>query len=146
MENTGSDQIHYQQPTAQEPRWRRMGGIPMPPLRSILLVTLLAVGGCEAHQPSFMSRVREDCAASDRWAWDLLDSLGHSKPSPKAGSPHASIGAPPWWPTAVSTPNVGHAGYTDAHAGEDGHKVVDGAHSSISAHHGRRDDLLGQRR
>jgi hypothetical protein len=58
----------------------------MPPLRSILLVTLLAVGGCQPHQPSFLSRVREDCAAGDRWACYLLDSLAHPQP---IGSPHA---------------------------------------------------------
>jgi hypothetical protein len=69
----------------------------MPPLRSFLLVTLLAVGSCQPHRSSFMSRVREDCAAGDRWACDLLDSLGHSKPTSAAGSPHASIGAPPSW-------------------------------------------------
>ena len=60
----------------------------MPPLRSIVLVTLVAVGGCQPQRPSFLSRVREDCAAGDRWACDLLDSLAHPKP---AGSPHAML-------------------------------------------------------
>ena len=69
----------------------------MQPLQSILIVTLLAVGGCEAHRPSFVSRVREDCAAGDRWACELLDSLGHPKPSPAVGSPHASRDATPSW-------------------------------------------------
>jgi hypothetical protein len=54
----------------------------MQPLWSILVATLLAVGGCQAHRPSFMSRVREDCAAGDRWACDLLDSLAHPQPTP----------------------------------------------------------------
>jgi hypothetical protein len=57
----------------------------MPPLRSILLVTLLAVSGCQPHPPSFLSRVRED-AAGARWACDLLDSFAHPRP---VSSPHA---------------------------------------------------------
>ena len=61
----------------------------MPPLRSLLLVTLLAVGGCQPHRPSFLSRVREDCARGDRWACDLLNTLAHPKPTPSVGSPPA---------------------------------------------------------
>jgi hypothetical protein len=61
----------------------------MAPLRSILLVTLVAIGGCQPYRPSFLSRVREDCSAGDQWACDLLDSLAH----PPVGSPDAS-GAP----------------------------------------------------
>jgi hypothetical protein len=62
----------------------------MPPLQSILLVTLLAVGGCQHHRPDFLSRVREDCAAGERWACDLLDSLARPKPTPLPVTPHAS--------------------------------------------------------
>jgi hypothetical protein len=61
----------------------------MPPLQSVLLLTLLAVVGCQPHRPSFLSRVREDCVAGDRWACDLLDSLAHPTPTPSVGSPHA---------------------------------------------------------
>jgi hypothetical protein len=60
----------------------------MPPARGILLVTFLAVVGCQPRRPDFMSRVREDCAAGDRWACDLLDRLGHPEPGPPIGSPH----------------------------------------------------------
>src|SRR6476659_203530 len=41
-----------------------------------LLVTLLALAGCQPHRPDFMTRVRQDCAGGDKWACDLLDSLG----------------------------------------------------------------------
>jgi hypothetical protein len=61
----------------------------MPPVQSFLLVTLLALGGCQTNRPSFLSRVREDCAAGDQWACDLLDSLAHPRPTPAAGPPHA---------------------------------------------------------
>ena len=54
----------------------------MPPLRSVLLVTLIAVGWCQPHRPSFLARVREDCAAGDQWACGLLDSLEHPKADP----------------------------------------------------------------
>ena len=52
-------------------------------------MTLLAVSGCQPQWSSFLSRVREDCAAGDHWACDLLDSLAHPRPTPSAGSPHA---------------------------------------------------------
>jgi hypothetical protein len=52
-----------------------------------MLMALLTVDGCSPHRPSFVSRVHEDCAAGDRWACDLLDSLGH--PKLQVGSPHA---------------------------------------------------------
>jgi hypothetical protein len=35
-----------------------------------------------------MSRIREDCAAGDRWACHLLDSLEHAKSTLPVGSPH----------------------------------------------------------
>ena len=56
-------------------------------LQSILLVALLTAAGCEPERPSFMSRLREDCAAGDRWACDLLDTLSHPPPTPPS-SPH----------------------------------------------------------
>jgi hypothetical protein len=46
-------------------------------LRSVLLIALLVVVGCEARRPDFMRRVREDCAADDQWACDLIDALQH---------------------------------------------------------------------
>jgi hypothetical protein len=52
-----------------------------------MLVALLTVSGCAPHRPSFLSRIREDCAAGDRWACDLLDRLGH--PKPQVGLPLA---------------------------------------------------------
>ena len=67
----------------------------MPPLRSMLLVMLLALGGCQPHRPSFLSRVREDCAAGDRWACELLDSLAHPRAPPQLALPPASGDAPP---------------------------------------------------
>ena len=73
----------------------------MPPLGSILLVALVAVGGCQPYRPSFLSRVREDCARGDRWACGLLDSLAHPKPTPSVSSPHAGGDAPPSYPAVV---------------------------------------------
>jgi len=52
-----------------------------------MLAALLTVGGCAPHRTSFVSRIREDCAAGDHWACGLLDSLVHSKP--QVGSPYA---------------------------------------------------------
>ena len=63
----------------------------MPPLRSLLLVALVAVGGYQPYRPSFLSRVREDCAAGDQWACDLLDSLEHPRPTPPVSSPRAGV-------------------------------------------------------
>jgi hypothetical protein len=45
----------------------------------MLLIVLLVMVGCQPARPSFLTRVREDCAGGDRWACDLLDSL-HSPP------------------------------------------------------------------
>jgi hypothetical protein len=44
----------------------------------MLLIVLLAIAGCQPTRPSFLTRVREDCAGGDRWACDLLDSLRHA--------------------------------------------------------------------
>ena len=52
-------------------------GLPFP---LSLRVTLPAIAGCQPHRPDFMTRVRQDCAAGDRWACDLLDGLAHPKP------------------------------------------------------------------
>jgi hypothetical protein len=43
--------------------------------RIIILSALLLVEGCEHRRPNFMTRVREDCAAGDQWACDLLASF-----------------------------------------------------------------------
>jgi hypothetical protein len=61
----------------------------MPPLRRLLLVALLTLGGCQPHRPSFLSRVREDCASGDQWACDLLDTLAHPKSTPPVSPPDA---------------------------------------------------------
>jgi hypothetical protein len=45
--------------------------------RIIILSALLLVEGCEHRRPNFMTRVREDCAAGDQWACDLLASFTH---------------------------------------------------------------------
>jgi hypothetical protein len=47
---------------------------------SIAFIVLMAVAGCHAQRPGFMTRVREDCAAGQQWACDLLDEL--SRPTP----------------------------------------------------------------
>jgi hypothetical protein len=52
--------------------------IPCPTWRAILLIVVMAVGGCHARRPDFMTRVREDCAAGQKWACDLIDAM--SKP------------------------------------------------------------------
>src|SRR5690242_3008662 len=57
------------------------------PFQGVMLAALLTVGGCAPHRPSFVLRIGEDCGAGDRWACDLLDSLGH--PELRVGSPHA---------------------------------------------------------
>jgi hypothetical protein len=59
-----------------------------PVWRTILLIVLMIIAGCHARRPDFMTRVRQDCAAGDQWACDLLDSLGYPKP----GSPASSGG------------------------------------------------------
>jgi hypothetical protein len=54
-----------------------------------LLIVLLAVTGCQPRRPDFMTRVREDCAAGDQWACDLIDALQRRKSSglPARGLP-----------------------------------------------------------
>jgi hypothetical protein len=47
---------------------------------SVALIVLMAVAGCHRQRPGFMTRVREDCAAGQQWACDLLDEL--SRPPP----------------------------------------------------------------
>jgi hypothetical protein len=44
--------------------------------RAILLIVLMIMSGCQARQPDFLTRVHEDCAAGDRWACNLIGSLG----------------------------------------------------------------------
>jgi hypothetical protein len=46
-----------------------------PLCRAILLIVLMTIAGCHARRPGFMTRVREDCAAGQQWACDLLDTL-----------------------------------------------------------------------
>ena len=43
--------------------------------RAIILIVLLLIVGCEHGRPSFLTRVREDCAAGDQWACALIESL-----------------------------------------------------------------------
>jgi hypothetical protein len=50
-------------------------------LRSALVVTLLALLGCQPRRPDFLTRVREDCAAGDQWACDLIEALRHPQPA-----------------------------------------------------------------
>lgn len=57
--------------------------------RGVVLLAVGALAGCQSRRPDFLTRVREDCVAGDRWACDLLDSLAHPKPIPPFGSPHA---------------------------------------------------------
>jgi hypothetical protein len=78
----------------------------MPPLQGILPVALLTVASCETQRPSFMSRIREDCAAGDRWACDLLDTLSHPPPTSPLSSPHARSDAPFFYGISVGR----HAG------------------------------------
>src|SRR5271166_2678418 len=46
-----------------------------PVWRAILLIVLGIIEGCHAQRPNFMTRAREDCAAGQQWACDLLDAL-----------------------------------------------------------------------
>ena len=46
--------------------------------RLSLLVALLIIASCEPRRPSFMLRVQQDCAAGDKWAYDLLKDLRSS--------------------------------------------------------------------
>jgi hypothetical protein len=50
-------------------------------LQGALVVTLLALLGCQTHRPDFLTRVREDCAAGDQWACDLIKALRHPQPA-----------------------------------------------------------------
>jgi hypothetical protein len=50
-------------------------------LRYALAVTLLALLGCQPRRPDFLTRVREDCAAGDQWACDLIEALRHPQPA-----------------------------------------------------------------
>lgn len=45
------------------------------PWRIFPLIVLIAVAGCHASRPDFMTRVSEDCAAGDMWACELIDAL-----------------------------------------------------------------------
>jgi hypothetical protein len=53
------------------------------------LVVLLAVAGCHTQRPGFMTRVREDCAAGQQWACDLINELNRP-PSPDDTTPRDS--------------------------------------------------------
>ena len=78
MSRKGAPPIDRVQPSKSRPLSRTtIEGLPFP---LSLLVTLLAIAGCQPHRPDFMTRVRQDCAAGDRWACDLLDGLAHPKP------------------------------------------------------------------
>jgi hypothetical protein len=62
---------------------------------SIVLVVLLAVAGCHAQRPSFVSRVREDCAAGQQWACDLLDELSRPSPTDDTTPRDSAVGSSP---------------------------------------------------
>ena len=47
---------------------------------AILLACLLAVLGCQHRHPDFMTRVHQDCAAGQKWACDLIESLNAPLP------------------------------------------------------------------
>jgi hypothetical protein len=47
--------------------------------RTLILLDLLLIVACQHKRPDFTSRVREDCAAGDQWACDLLDSLAQAR-------------------------------------------------------------------
>jgi hypothetical protein len=47
--------------------------------RVIILIVLLLIVGCEHGRPSFLARVREDCAAGDQWACALIESLAKNQ-------------------------------------------------------------------
>jgi hypothetical protein len=43
---------------------------------AIAFTIMILLNGCEQrHQPSFLTRVQQDCANGDRWACGLLTSL-----------------------------------------------------------------------
>ena len=41
-------------------------------LRAALLITVLIIAGCHAHQPDFMTRARENCSARQKRACILF--------------------------------------------------------------------------
>jgi hypothetical protein len=47
--------------------------------RTLILLVLLLIVACQHKRPDFTSRIREDCAAGDQWACDLLDSLAQAR-------------------------------------------------------------------
>jgi hypothetical protein len=55
--------------------------------RISLLIGLLSVAGCQAHRPSFMTRVQQDCVAGDKWACDLIESMTAPLPEGDVRSP-----------------------------------------------------------
>jgi hypothetical protein len=47
----------------------------------ILIIAPIFITGCHSRRPNFMTRVREDCAAGDQLACDLLDAFSHPNPA-----------------------------------------------------------------
>jgi hypothetical protein len=47
--------------------------------QAMLFVAIVSIAGCQARRPSFMTRIREDCTAGDKWSCDLLEAFNRSK-------------------------------------------------------------------
>jgi hypothetical protein len=71
----------------------------------VLLILSMQLGGCRHDRPDFLTRVREDCIAGDKWACDLLDSLdGDGTPAVRGSVPPAQ-GTRPRDPDPVPRPS-----------------------------------------
>jgi hypothetical protein len=63
--------------------------------RAILVIGLIALSGCNARRPTFITRVRQDCAAGQQWACDLLDVLSRPPSSDDTTMPDGFSGDRP---------------------------------------------------
>ena len=61
---------------------------------AILLIVPMIIVGCHVRRPDFMTRVREDCAARQQWACDLLDALARPPSTDDTRAPDIGQEAP----------------------------------------------------
>jgi hypothetical protein len=64
-------------------------------LPTIVLIVPMAIAGCHAQRPGFMTRVREDCAAGEQWACDLLGALSRPPSTDDTTMPDSVRGSSP---------------------------------------------------
>ena len=72
--NYVTEQSHQRPPQTRTSLWEAV-------LRATVLIGVILIAGRHSRRPDFLRRVREDCTAGDRWAYDLLDALSHPTPA-----------------------------------------------------------------